>query len=337
MSRLEKRTSMHRRITGLAMVVLMLAGCVAGLAVAVLMLAGPALASETPTNTFQTLNGDLSLTTATTAAQKRALAYAHKILAKAPVDLKTDISKAKQLENLLGKAFVDNIRITDDLGAILDELEGGTVAQRAALAQRAAAARDANAKAKAEARASAASAHLAKVHGAATRMAKANLIGAALQDVLMGETYLKNDVYFFAVVDGEAVFITTEPEPTHEQPSVMADARGDYFAIMANGPWDNGLQSLRDRVTIAIVGIPKARKYLLTDYMSSHSRIDISGNAPDGIRNEMKKGGYVKFLQVDTRRQIVSGVFEFSVGLRGGDKAQVDHVNYGSFRVHYIL
>ena len=48
------------------------------------------------------------------------------------------------------------------------------------------------------------------------------------------------------------------------------------------------------------------------------------------------KGGYVKFLKVDTRRRIVSGVFEFSVGLRG-DKTQVDHVNYGSFRVHYIL
>jgi hypothetical protein len=336
MSRLERRTSMHRRISGLAMVVLMLAGCVAGLAVAVLMLAGPALASETPTNTFQTLNGDLSLTTATTARQKQALAYAHRILAKAPVDLKTDISKAKQLENLLGKAFVDNVRIADDLGAILDELEGGTEAQRAALAQRAAAYRVANAKAKAEARANAASAHLVKAHGAATRMARANFIGAALQDVLMGETYLKNDVYFFAVVDGEAVFITNGQEAPHEEPSAYADGRGGYFTIMANGPWDNGVLSLRDRVTMSITGIPKARKYMLRGDMSSHSRIDIGGNAPDGMRDVMKKGGYVKFLKVDARRHIVSGVFEFSVSLRG-DKTQVDHVNYGSFRVHYIL
>jgi hypothetical protein len=336
MGRLEERTSMHRRVTGPAMVVLMLAGCVAGLAVAVLMLAGPARASETPTNTFQALLTDLSVTSPTTAAQKRALASARKILAKAPVDLKTDISKAKQLEKLLGKPFVDNIRINDDLGAILDELEGGTEAQRAALAQRAAASRVANAKAKAEASAAAASAHLAKVHGAATRRAKANLIGLALQDVLMGETYLKNDVYFFAVVDGEAVFITTEPEPTHEQPSVHGDASGDYFTIEAIGPWDNGLGSLRDRVSMCIVGMPKARKYMLTDYMSTHSRQDIHGYAPDGVRNEMKKGGYVKFLKVDTRRRIVSGVFEFSVGLRG-DPNQVDHVNYGSFRVHYIL
>jgi hypothetical protein len=336
MSRLEKRTSMHRRIAGQAMVVIMLAGCVAGLAAAVLMLAGPARASDTPTNTFQTLNGDLNLTTATTARQKRALAYAHKILAKAPVDLKTDISKAKQLEMILGKPFVDNLRINDDLGAILDELEGGTEAQRAALAQRAAASRVANAKAKAEACANAASAHLVKARGAATRKAKADLIGAALQDVLKGETYLKDDVYFFAVVDGEAVFITKGIEALHEEPSAYADARGGIFAIMANGPWDNGPQSLRDRVTMCITGIPKARKYMLTDYMSSHSRQDISGNAPDGIRNEMKKGGYVKFLQVDTRRRIVSGVFEFSVGLRGVPN-EVDHVNYGSFRVHYIL
>jgi hypothetical protein len=337
MSRLDKRTSMHRRFTGPALVVLMLAGCVAGLAVAVLMLAGPAMASETPTNTFQTLNGDLKLTTATTARQKQALAYARKILAKAPVDLKTDISKAKQLENLLGTAFVDNIRINDDLGAILDELEGGTEAQRAALAQRAAAYRVANAKAKAEACAVAASAHLAKVHGAATRMKKANLIGLALQDVLMGETYLRDDVYFYAVVDGEAVLITKGQEAPHEEPSAYADGRGGYFSIMANGPWDNGILSLRDRVTISIAGLPKVRKYMLKGDMSSHSRIDISGTAPDGIRDVMKKGGYVKFLKVDAKRHIVSGVFEFSVGLRGGDKTQVDHVNYGSFRVHYIL
>lgn len=62
----------------------------------------------------------------------------------------------------------------------------------------------------------------------------------------------------------------------------------------------------------------------------------MTSSSPDGMRDVMQKGGYVEFLKVDTKRRIVSEVFEFSVSLRG-DRRQVGHVNYGSFRVHYIL
>jgi hypothetical protein len=84
---------------------------------------------------------------------------------------------------------------------------------------------------------------------------RANAIGAALQDVLKGESLLRTDFYFYAVVNGQAVFADAMLDnSTGNNAIVNADGRGPYFVVQGVSAYDQG-SGLHDVVGIAVSGI----------------------------------------------------------------------------------
>lgn len=309
----------------------------AAAAVCLVALAGVAPGEPPVADPLQQLGVDLLTIQPTNAVERKALGLAEKLVGKPSGGLKTDIARAKQLAKLLEKHYGNNVLIDNDLDAVLTELEGDVTSQHAALAQRAANEPDGKAKTQAQARADAANAKLVSARAAAEREAKANGIGAALQDVLKGESYLKDDTYFYAVVNGEALFLTHMFDNTSNSGGfINADSSGGIFVLQAVGPYDAGPPNLHDVVSMAVSGMPKAREYTLQDYMTSHSRQDHQANAPDGFRRIVVTGSdsFVKFLRVDTKKRIVAGIFQFTVH-EDTDATKVDRVKYGSFRATY--
>jgi len=215
-------------------------------------------------------------------------------------------------------------------------MESSVSAEKSALEQRTASQPDGKPKTAAQAQIDAANAKLISAHAAAVREEKANDLGMALQNILKGEADLKDDIYFYVVVNGEAFFTTQPFDSSYISGAyIAANGQGEFFTMTYVSARDAG-SGLTDVVSMAVTGIPKAREYELQDYMATHSRQDNRANAPDGFREIIVKGSdsFVKFLRVDKRKQIVAGIFQFTVH-EDTDVTKVDRVRYGSFRVHY--